>query len=101
MFVVEQDFRQSFAQFRFPYSRRSQKQERTDGSIDVLQSTPIAPDRIGDRFYGLLLADHPLVQAFFHYQQLCPLGFEHSCDGNTRPETHHLADFFFSDLATQ
>ena len=98
MLVVEQDFRQSFAQFRFSYSCRSQKKERTDGSIDVLQSTPVAPDRIGYGFYGFVLADHSLMQALLHHQQLCPFGFEHPCDGNASPETHYLADFFFSDL---
>src|SRR3712207_7042851 len=41
-------------------------------ALRVLYAGPGAPDRLGDRFHGLLLADHPLVQHGLQVQE--PLG---------------------------
>jgi len=42
-------------------------------AVRLLQTAARTPHGIGDRFEGLLLPDHPLLQPLFHLDQLLPL----------------------------
>ena len=68
-FVVEENFGESFAEFRFANSRWTEEEERANWSMGILQSATTAADRIGDRSHGFVLTDQPLLQAFFKHEQ--------------------------------
>ena len=55
------------------------------GRRGILQAAARAADRIRQRDDRLVLADHALVQARLHLDQLLALGFEHAVDRDTGP----------------
>ena len=73
IFVAEQELREGLAQLRLPHTGRTGEDERTAGSLGVLQPCPGAPNGLGQGVNRLLLTDHPLVQFGLHPQQA--LGF--------------------------
>ena len=99
--VVEHRLRQGLAQLGLAHAGGAEENERADGPIGVLQAGAVAADGVGHRLDGLVLVDHPLMDAIFHHQQLRPLGLHHAADGNAGPGADDLGDFLRADLLPQ
>ena len=57
-----------------------------------------APDRVGDRGDRLVLADHALLEALLHRDQLLDLALHHARDGHAGPLADDLGDVFLVHL---
>jgi len=103
--AVEQELGQRLRQLSLAHAGWAEEQERADGPSRVLQARPGPPNRVGDHDDGVFLADHPMVQAIFHLDELFHLGLLHPADRDTRPLRHQLGDIVgiddFVDVALQ
>ena len=71
---------------------RAEEQERADRPVGILEAGAGAPQRRGDRLDGLVLADHPLVQALLHVDELLDLALEQPRDRHAGPLRDDLGD---------
>ena len=94
-------FGQRLAEFGLADAGRSEEQERADGPIGILQAAATAADGVGHGLDRFVLADHALVQSFFHDQQLRLFGFQHARDGNAGPGADDFGDFVFGHFLPQ
>ena len=101
LIVVEKKSSQSFGQFGLAYAGWSQEQERTDWTIRVLQTSPCAAHRIGDRHNRFVLAYNTFSQRILHRQQFLSLALQHLVDRNTSPSRDHGGDIVFAHLFIQ
>ena len=60
-----------------------------------------APDGLGDRLDGVLLADDPLVQLVLHAEELRGLLLGELVDGDAGPQREDLGDLLLVDLVEQ
>ena len=84
-FVIEKKLREGFGKLGFTDTGRTQKQERPDGPVLVLQAGTRATHRVGHGGYRFSLPHHTIAQPFLHGDQLFLLPFLKSIDRNTGP----------------
>ncbi len=101
VFGIEEEFRQRLAQLGLAHPGRAEEEEGTAGLVGIRQPGSRATHGVGHGGDRLVLADHPVVQGFFHAQQLVALAFEHLADRNAGPLGDHLGDLVFGDLVAQ
>ncbi len=97
--AAEHGFRQRLGEFGLSDAGWTQKQERTDRTVRILQAHAAAPDRLCHRHDSFLLADDALVQDLFEMRETSGLA---SCDllkRNLRPLGDRLRDIIPRDLA--
>ena len=75
-----------------------EEQERADRAARVLEPGPGAADRVGHGLDGLVLADHPLVEALLHVDELAGLALEQAADRDAGPRADDLGDVVGADL---
>ena len=63
----------ALAQLGLADAGRAEEEERADRAVRVVEAGPRAADGVGDGANGVVLADHALVEALFHVQQLLGL----------------------------
>ncbi len=90
--VVEQILGHGFGQLCLTNTGRTQKQERAQRPVLVIQSSPRAAHRVGHCRHRRFLPDHAATQLFFHAQKLLALAFQHLRGRNTGPTLDHLSD---------
>src|SRR5699024_3465086 len=69
LFIPEQELRQRLRQLGLADTGGASEDERAAGALGVLQPGAGAPDRLGERLDGVILADDPLVQLILHTEQ--------------------------------
>ena len=99
--VVEEELGERARQLGLADPGRSEKDERAERAIRVLQTGARAPNRVRDRDDRFVLADDALVQTRFHAQQLLDFAFHQAADGNARPLADDFGDVFFVDFFFQ
>src|SRR5581483_10654083 len=77
LLIIEEKLGQRPAEFRFTNARWTEKNERADRTIRILQSRARPPYRVRNGMNRLVLADYPEFQAIFHFEQLLDLALEH------------------------
>src|SRR5262249_49029956 len=97
--AAEEEFRQTAGNFRFTYAGRTQKQERADGPVRVLQARARAANRPGQGRDGRPLRDDSLVQFRFDAQKFLRFFFFERDDGNTGPAGDHFFNIGAIDFA--
>ena len=83
--VVEKVFSQRLRQLGLTDTRRTQEDERADGSFRVLQSGTAPPYGICHSLDGLVLTDDTLVKFVFQVEQLLAFTLQHLAHGDSRP----------------
>ena len=68
------------------------------GRFGILQPGARAAQRVRDRRHRLVLADHALVQALLHVDQLLGLALEQAVDRDARPAGDDDGDVVLVDL---
>ena len=89
-FIIEKKRGERFGQFGLANPCRSEKHERSDWAIGVLQTRPRAAHRGRDRLHRLRLANDALANRVFHFQELVALALQHLIDRNARPARDNL-----------
>ena len=90
--VIEEKPGDSLRQERLADTGRSEKDERADGTLRVLEAGPRAPHGIGDGVDCRVLTDHSPVQHLLHPQEPPALPLHQAIDRNTGPLGDHLGD---------
>ncbi len=75
--VIKEKFRYCFRQLSFPDTCWPKKQERTQRTILVIQTSTRATHSIRNRSYRRMLTNHTPMQRIFHSQQLVTLALKH------------------------
>ncbi len=101
MLVVEEEFGQRARQLGLAHAGGAEEQERTERPVGVLQAGARAAHRVGHGAHGLVLANHALVQALLHLDQLLDLAFEQLRDRHAGPLRDNLGDVLLVDLLLQ
>src|SRR4051794_31204017 len=83
--VVEHELRKRARELGLAHTRGAEEDERADRPVRVLQPGARAPERVRDRGDRLVLADHALVQALLHVDELLRLALEQPVDGDAGP----------------
>ena len=96
--VAEQELSERLGQLGLTDAGRAGEDERARRAPRILQPGTGAPDRLGDRLDGVLLADDPLVQLLLHAQQTRRLGLGQLEHRDTGPVAEHLGDLLVVDL---
>ena len=96
--VVEQELRERLRELGLADTRRTQEQERTQGTIRIGDARPRTAYRIGHRHDRSLLADQALADMRLHREQLLGFALHHPPDGYAGPGRHHLGDIARGDL---
>ena len=89
--VVEHELRERAGELGLPHAGRAEEDERADRAAGILQPGARAAQRVRNGGDGLLLADHPLVQALLHANQLRGLALEQAIDRDARPAARRSA----------
>ena len=92
--VVEQKFRERAGQLRFADASWSEKNERAERAIRILQTGAGAAHGVRNGFDRFVLADDALMQMLFQFDQLFAFAFLQSRDRNVRPARNHFGDVF-------
>ena len=95
---VEHELRERARELGLSHSGRPEEEERADRPVRVLQAGARAAQRVGHGRDRLVLADHPLVQALLHVDQLLDLAFHEAGDRDPGPLGDDLRDLLFGDL---
>ena len=101
LFIVEKTFRKRLGKLRLADARRSQKQERSDRAVGILNTRSGAQDSLGNARHRFILPDHAAVQDLFEMQQLVPLALHQPRYGDTRPALHDAGDLLVRHLVPQ
>ena len=96
--VVEKKFRQRPSELRLPHPRRSGENEGSDRAIRVFQAGTASSDGSRDRLYGIVLADHPLVDLVLHVDQALGLGRLELGHRDPGPTSHDKRDVLGLDF---
>ena len=101
VFTVKQKACQRLAQLGLSHTRRAKEQEGAGRAVRIAEARTGTADGIGDCAYGLILADHALMQFALHQQQLVALTLHQLADRNTGGTRDNLGNLFGADLGTQ
>ena len=96
--VAEQELRQRLGQLGLTDTGRAGEDERTTGTLGVLQTGAGTPDRLGQRLDGVVLADDPLVELVLHAEQAGALLLGELEDRNAGRRRENLRDQLLGDL---
>ncbi len=96
--VVEQVLGQRAHQFGFADAGGAQEDEAADGPVGIAQAGAVAQDGVRHQAHRFVLADHAVVQALRHLDQLLDFAFQHAGDRNAGPLGDDLGDILFVDL---
>ena len=99
--MASSELRQRFTQLGLADTGRTQEQERAVRPVGIGQAGARAADGVRDRLDGLVLADHAVVQRFFHAQQLVLLPLEHLRYRDAGPARNHFRDLFLANAVAQ
>src|SRR5690606_26788211 len=80
------------------HSGRAEEQETAHRAVGVAQPGARATDGLGDGVDGLVLADHPLMQAFFEPEEAVLLILGELADGYARAARDDVGDVGDADL---
>src|SRR4051812_1481860 len=101
LLVAEEELGEGLGQLGLPDAGGPQEDERTGGTLGVLQAGAGAADGLADRADGLLLPDDPLVELVLHAEELLGLLLGELVDGDAGPDGEHLGDRLLVDLVEQ
>ena len=88
----------AFASSVLPTPVGPRKRKEPIGRLRVGEPGPRAPQRVGDRLDRLVLADHPVVQALLHVDQLLDLALHQAADRDPGPFGDDLGDVLLGHL---
>ena len=74
--VVEHELGEGAGELGLPHAGRAEEDERADRPVRVLEAGARAPEGVGHRLDGLVLADDALVQPLLHVDELLGLALE-------------------------
>src|SRR5579872_2678208 len=95
----EHELGQGAGNFSFADAGGTKKQERSDGTVRVLQARTAAADGASQSTDGFVLADDALVEFFFYAQQLLGFFFFDRSYRDAGPARDHVFDVFTADYA--
>ena len=93
-FIVEKKLGQGFRQFRLADPCRTEKQERPEGTIRIVQACTGPSDRVGNGTYRRILPDNPPLDFVLHLDQPLALALKHFRSGHASPSLDHGCDLF-------
>ena len=89
---VEHELGQRPRQLGLADAGRAEEQEAADRPVRVGEAGPRAAQRVGDGLDRLVLADHAVVEALLHLDQLLDLALEQTADRDPGPLADDLGD---------
>lgn len=98
---VEERRREGLRQLRLAHTGRAEEDERPDRPARITDPGPGPDDRVGDQPYGLVLADHPLLEDLVQPQQLLALALLETAHRDTGPRGDDPGDLVLGDHLTQ
>ena len=90
--VVEHELGERPRELGLAHPGRAEEDEGADRPVRVLEPRARAAERVGHGLDGLVLPDHPLVQALLHVDELLDLALEQARDRDARPRRDHRRD---------
>ena len=96
--VTEEELSQRFRELSFTNTRGPGKDERTAGTLRVLQTCATASNRLRQSFDSLRLTDNATVQFVFHIDQLGRLSLRQLHDWDTRRHGENLRNIVLGHL---
>src|SRR3989442_14650408 len=90
--AAEKELSQRARHLGFADARRSQEQERADGTVRILQTRPRAPNRARQRRDGRSLRYYALMQLVLDAEQFLGVSFLKRGDRNAGPARDHFFD---------
>ena len=99
--AVEKKLGERLAQLGLAYPGRAEEQERTIRPVRVGEARARAADGIAHHPHRLVLADHALMDAILHLQQLVALALHQLADRNAGSARNDLGDFLGANLLAQ
>ena len=99
--VIKQGRCQCLCQLGFADTGRAEEQERTDGTVRVLNACTRTQDGFGDTLDCFILSDDALMQRILQMQQLFALTLHQAGNRNTGPTLNDACNFLICNLITQ
>ncbi len=96
--VVEQELGKRARQLGLADTGRAQEDEAAQRPVRILQAGAGAANGVGDGLNRFVLADHPLMQALFHVDELLDLALHQPADRNVGPLADDLGDILLVDF---
>ena len=96
--VTEKELGQRLGQLGLSHAGRPGEDERARRPLRVFKACAGAPDRLGDRLDGVILADDALVKLILHAQQARGLLFGQLEHRNAGPVAQNFSDLFVINL---
>ena len=96
--VVEHELGERAGELGLADAGRAEEDERADRPVGILEPGAGAAKRVRDGLDRRVLADHALVQALLHVDQLLGLALEQARDGDARPRGDDGGDVVLVDL---
>ena len=96
--VVEQVLGQGAHQLGFADAGGAEEDEAADGPVGIAQAGAVAQDGVGDQAHGFVLADHAVLEALGHLDQLLDFAFHHAGDRDAGPLGHDAGDIVLVDF---
>ena len=96
--IVEHEPCKGTGKLGLPDAGRTEKDERADGAVWILQAGASTPQGVCNGRDGLVLPDHPAVEPVLDMDQLLGLALEQAVDRNARPPCHRRGDIVLVDL---
>lgn len=96
--VVEEEVRERLGQLGLADTGRAEEEEGAGGAVRVGDAGAGAADGVGDRPYGLGLADQPLAELLLHPQELLGLALQQTAGRDAGPGADHIRDVVGTDL---
>ena len=96
--AVEEILGEGLGGLRLADTRRTEEDERADGSALVGEPGPRAADGVRHGCDRLILSDDAPMQLLFEPQQLLPFALHKAGDRDTGGPTHHLSHLVLTDL---
>ncbi len=95
---VEHELGQRAGQLRLADAGGTDEQERADRPVGVLEAGAGTAQGVGDGLHRLVLADHAIVEALLHVDELGHLALHQLRDRDPRPLGHDLGHVLVVDL---
>ena len=95
--AAKHEFGQSLSTESLAHARWPQEDKGSDGTPGVFETCPCPPQGFGESTDCLLLSHHPLVQHFFHMEQLLRFLAGDAGHRDAGPHSHHLGDVVGGD----
>ena len=96
--ISEEELSQCLGELSFTNTRGPGKDERTAGTLRVLEPCATASNRLRQSLDGLRLANNATVQFVFHIDQLGRLSLRQLDDWDTRRHSENLRNIVLGDL---